>query len=247
MSDSAGITGIAELQELLLATDTLQEFLSEVAHRAAGEVSPGLSCGLTARSDGRPLTIASSDGFANMLDQLQYRLDQGPCLSTLQTGEVVLDDGTDARDQWPLYRMQGEAAGLGVSLSVPVSHGAQVLAALNLYSRTPRSFTRAERARARGFADRAGGGVAIALKLARRTQLTDDLQAALAGRAVIDQALGIIMGQRRCSADEAFAVLREVSQTGNTKLREVAARLITVTTGQPPRSESPLQQAPPTE
>jgi hypothetical protein len=247
MSDSAGITGVAELQELLLATDTLQEFLSEVAHRAAGEVSPGLSCGLTARSDGRPLTIASSDGFANMLDQLQYRLDQGPCLSTLQTGEVVLDDGTDARGQWPLYRMQGEAAGLGVSLSVPVSHGAQVLAALNLYSRTPRSFTPAERARARGFADRAGGGVAIALKLARRTQLTDDLQAALAGRAVIDQALGIIMGQRRCSADEAFAVLREVSQTGNTKLREVAARLITVTTGQPPRSEPPLPQAPPTE
>ena len=247
MSHAAGMTGVAELQELLLATDTLQEFLHEVAHRAAGEVSPGLSCGLTVRSDGRPLTIASSDGYANMLDQLQYRLDQGPCLSTLQTGEVVLDDGTDAGDRWPLYRMQGEAAGLGVSLSVPVSHGAQVLAALNLYSRTPRSFTPAERARARGFADRAGGGVAIALKLARRTELTDDLQAALAARAVIDQALGIIMGQRRCSADEAFAVLRELSQTGNVKLREVAARLITVTTGQPPRTEPPLQQAPPTE
>lgn len=80
MSDAAGMTGVAELQELLLATDTLQEFLHEVAHRAAGEVSPGLSCGLTVRSDGRPLTIASSDGYANMLDQLQYRLDQGPCL-----------------------------------------------------------------------------------------------------------------------------------------------------------------------
>jgi AmiR/NasT family two-component response regulator len=46
---------------------------------------------------------------------------------------------------------------------------------------------------------------------------------------VIDQALGIIMGQRRCSADEAFSVLREVSQTSNVKLRDVAARLITVT------------------
>ena len=98
---------------------------------------------------------------------------------------------------------------------MPVSHGAQVLAALNLYSRTPRSFTPVERDRARGFADRAAGGVAIALKMARRAELTDDLQAALAGRAIIDQALGIIMGQRRCSADEAFGVLREVSQTGN--------------------------------
>ena len=45
------------------------------------------------------------------------------------------------------------------------------------------------------------------------------------------------MRQRRCSVDEAFAVLREVSQTGNVKLREVATRLITVTTGMPPRVE----------
>jgi len=107
MSDGAGTIGVAELQELLLATDTLQEFLHEVAHRAAAEVSPGLSCGLTAQSDGRPLTIASSDGYANMLDQLQYRLGQGPCLTTLRTGKVVLDDGTDATERWPLYWIQG--------------------------------------------------------------------------------------------------------------------------------------------
>jgi len=69
MSDGAGMTGVAELQELLLATDTLQEFLDEVADRAASEVSPGLSCGLAVRSDGRSLTIASSDGYAYMLDQ----------------------------------------------------------------------------------------------------------------------------------------------------------------------------------
>jgi hypothetical protein len=243
------MSGVAELQELLLATDTLQEFLGEVAFRAAAEVSPGLSCGLTARSDGRPLTIASSDGYANMLDQLQYRLEQGPCLTTLHTGKVMVDDGADGADggaRWPVYRIQGEAAGLGVSLSVPVSHGQQVLAALNLYSRSARSFTAGERDRAQRFADRAAGGVAIAFKLARRAELTEDLQAALAGRAVIDQALGIVMGQRRCSADKAFGVLREVSQTGNLKLREVAARLIMVTSGGPPRPEPPLQQVPPT-
>jgi len=113
MSGAVGMTGVSELQELLLATDMLQEFLHEVAYRAAAEVSPGLSCGLTARSDGRPLTIASSDGYANMLDQLQYRLGQGPCLTTLHTGKVVLDDGTDAEERWPLYRIQGEAAGAG--------------------------------------------------------------------------------------------------------------------------------------
>ena len=43
------VTAVVELQELLLTTDTLPKFLREVAYRAAGEVSPGLSCGLTAR------------------------------------------------------------------------------------------------------------------------------------------------------------------------------------------------------
>jgi hypothetical protein len=83
-----------------------------------------------------------------------------------------------------------------VSLSVPVSHGAQVLAALNLYSRTPRSFTPVERDRAEGFADRAAGGVAIALKMARRADLTGDLQAALAGRAISTRRWGSSWGSR---------------------------------------------------
>lgn len=45
-------------------------------------------------------------------------------------------------------------------------------------------------------------------------------------RAVIEQAKGIIMGQRRCSADEAFAILARVSQDSNRKLREVAESLV---------------------
>ena len=46
-------------------------------------------------------------------------------------------------------------------ICVPVSHGQQVLAALNLYSRAAaRSFTAVERDRARGLPDRAAGGVA---------------------------------------------------------------------------------------
>jgi hypothetical protein len=78
-------------------------------------------------------------------------------------------------------------------ICVPVSHGQQVLAALNLYS-----FGALVHCGGAGPGTRvsrpAAGGVAIALKLARRAELTEDLPAALAGRAVIDQTLGIIMG-----------------------------------------------------
>ncbi|WP_331715312.1 ANTAR domain-containing protein [Micromonospora auratinigra] len=49
---------------------------------------------------------------------------------------------------------------------------------------------------------------------------------AMQSRAGIEQAKGIIMGQRRCGADEAFAILARVSQDSNRKLREVAESLV---------------------
>jgi AmiR/NasT family two-component response regulator len=54
----------------------------------------------------------------------------------------------------------------------------------------------------------------------------EQLREAMRSRAVIEQAKGVLMARRRCSPDEAFDVLREVSQTSNTKLREVARALV---------------------
>ena len=59
------------------------------------------------------------------------------------------------------------------------------------------------------------------------TKVTDQLRAALNSRTLIDQTIGIIMGQNRCNADAAFAVLRSASQNRNVKLRDVAAEIIT--------------------
>ncbi|WP_214367335.1 ANTAR domain-containing protein [Pseudonocardia sp. H11422] len=64
--------------------------------------------------------------------------------------------------------------------------------------------------------------------------MSQHLQAALASRAVIDQALGILMGQNKSAADQAFEILRTISQNRNVKLRDVAAEVITAVSGQPP-------------
>jgi AmiR/NasT family two-component response regulator len=52
------------------------------------------------------------------------------------------------------------------------------------------------------------------------------MYAAMESRAVIEQAKGIIMGERRCTADDAFALLTKVSQDSNRKVRDVAAALV---------------------
>ena len=52
------------------------------------------------------------------------------------------------------------------------------------------------------------------------------LREALSSRATIEQAKGMLMLSRRCSAEEAFNVLRVLSQNTNVRLAEVAAALI---------------------
>ena len=57
-------------------------------------------------------------------------------------------------------------------------------------------------------------------------------------RAVIEQAKGIMMATYRCSADEAFTLLRSASQRANVQVHVLAARLVERATmkSAPPRT-----------
>lgn len=52
------------------------------------------------------------------------------------------------------------------------------------------------------------------------------LRRALSSRATIDQAKGIVMAERRCSAEAAFGILLRLSQDTNVKVADVAAALV---------------------
>lgn len=60
----------------------------------------------------------------------------------------------------------------------------------------------------------------------------DQLQRALASRAVIDQAIGMVMALAPCSSGTAKSLLVNISQHSNIKLREVAAALVATADGE---------------
>lgn len=62
--------------------------------------------------------------------------------------------------------------------------------------------------------------------LAQTRRLAVTLQAALTGRAVIDQAIGILRSSGGISADEAFTRLREHSQRDHITVNAVAAGVV---------------------
>ena len=78
-----------------------------------------------------------------------------------------------------------------------------------------------------------GGYFVLEADHAQRT--VQDMHSAMATRAVIDQALGILMAQQHCTPEVAFAILRRASQNRNVKLRDIAAAIVTSVSGEPPQ------------
>ena len=234
-----------ELVELLVSTKTIEDFLNGLTSSAASELAKfdgPVSCGITVRLPRRrgPATVGSSDAQAAALDETQYAARTGPCLEALDTATTVVVTDAATETRWPAYIPAARERGMAASLSVPIpgpmlSGGTAVMGALNLYTRHAREFGVDERDRAGWFAAQAGGALAVAVRLAERADLSEHLNAALGSRSTIDQALGILMAQRKINADDAFDVLRGLSQDTNIKLRHVAAVLIEHVTGQPPR------------
>jgi GAF domain-containing protein len=222
-----------ELQELLLSSEHIDEFLQQLTAYAANTVGNGMSCGITLRRDGRPTTVASSDDRASKVDEVQYGHDRGPCLSSMRTGEVNLVEDLADDDRWGAYRAGAMANGVRSSLSIPLVVRGMPTGAFNFYAGEAHAFGAEERAQAERFGVEASRVVALAIRMARHAELSENLQAALASRTTIDQALGVVMGQNRCTADEAFQILRAASQNRNVKLRDIAAEIIKAVTGHP--------------
>jgi GAF domain-containing protein len=224
---------ITELQNLLLATSSMEEILQELTILAARTVGQGLSCGLTLQPNGHPVTVATSDPRAAQVDEVQYELNEGPCLHSMRASERVAIEDTTGQERWGGFSARAAANGIRSSLSMPLS-AEGIIGALNLYAPVPHAFGPDEERRAETFAASASATLALAARQASTAALTDQLRDALASRAVIDQALGIIMAQERCTSAQAFAILRAASQNRNMKLRDIARQIVTSVSGEPP-------------
>jgi hypothetical protein len=115
---------------------------------------------------------------------------------------------------------------------------------LNLYSTVPAAFTGPQRRHAEAFAAQCVAALTVSLRQMRQVQVHSQLAEAMVSSSVIDQAVGILMGQQRCNAATAFDLLRQASQNRNRKLRNIAAEIITNVSGEPPQPRPRFRTSP---
>ena len=174
-----------------------------------------------------PSTVVATGRLAADLDQGQFERGDGPCLHAAGSREIAEIADTRSETRWPDHVRHAAAHGNLSSLSVPLVIGdPQVAGALNIYARQPSAFDPASRS----AATRIAPCVAVAvesLHLHRRAvKRADKLEAALASRAVIEQAKGILIERHKVTADEAFHVLARASIHTHVKVRRLAEHLV---------------------
>jgi GAF domain-containing protein len=217
---------LARLSYQVLTAPDLSAALTQVAEAATSVVPRCDGTSLTLRERGVP-TASSADGdWARELDRMQVEEQEGPCLDCMREGGVMRVRDLAADGRFPIYGPRAAQHGARSTVSFPLSADGRTVGALNLYGREPDAFTTEDVA----LGTLLGAHASLALQAANAyfssRQLADQLQQALASRAEIEQAKGILVRELRCTPDEAFSRLVELSQRTTRKLRDVARELV---------------------
>ncbi|MFJ9147925.1 GAF and ANTAR domain-containing protein [Streptomyces sp. NPDC102270] len=216
---------MAQLARQLLAQESVQGTLDEIAASAVRLVDGCDAAGILAVRKGRAVTLSACGELVEASDRLQGELAEGPCFDLAARADGVngervfrIPDITEPQPSWPRFGAAARDLGIGSMTGVLLyTHDAD-FGALNLYSRRPGAFGKDIETAGWLLASHA----AVALADARTI---DQLEEAMETRHAIGEAMGILMERHKLSEDDAFNVLRRISQQHNIKLRDVAQRV----------------------
>ncbi len=167
-----------------------------------------------------PETVATTSEVASGCDQLQFELNEGPCVDTIRSQQDAISNALASDRRWPRWGPSAaERYGVGSMLSLLLYTHGDSYGALTLYSNRTEAYDHDDLVIAHGLA----AHLAVAVADGRSI---DHRELAIIGRTVIGQAEGILMNRYRVSATQAFDLLREASQNTNRRLSRIAEELV---------------------
>ena len=221
----------ARMSGLLLSQETVSSALSVVTSLAVETIPGTVGAGVTLNDErGRKTTSAASAPLVQRADDLQYEIDQGPCLAAWRQRTVVRIDDLVSETRWPEWTRAVAPLGLHACLSAPLVAGDQCLGAIKVYSDQPGAYTERDEHVLTMFATQAAVLIANMQSFENAQRLSGQLRDALRSRDVIGMAKGILMGREGLDETDAFAMLASLSQREGRKLRDVSEELVQSTT-----------------
>jgi GAF domain-containing protein len=211
---------MAELARASAAPRSVEEVLAGVTAAAmeliAGTDTAGV---LLIGKGGKFETLAPTSELPYRLDELQMTFSEGPCVEAALDELIVRTEDFRSEERWPRYSAAAVELGVFSALSFKLYTADRTAGALNLFSFKPNAFDAQDETTGVVLAAHAAAAI-----LASRQG--EQLESALSTRDRIGQAKGIIMERFGVDDVQAFEMLRRLSQDSNTRLIDVAQRVI---------------------
>ncbi|HEY2505357.1 MAG TPA: GAF and ANTAR domain-containing protein [Streptosporangiaceae bacterium] len=209
----------------LLADDDSDGPLRQLTDLALELIPGSVAAGVVAADEASWSSAASTPGVAE-LHRDQLRRGEGPVAEALRYGEARRVDDAQADVRWPSIASAMVREGFRSCLVLPLRTDSRPGGALAIYGADAAAFSGAGDDIALLFAAQGGVAMRNAADYRGCRRLVENLHAALASRAVIEQAKGILVAEYGWPPDVAFKRLSIQSQNTNKKVRDIAADLV---------------------
>jgi transcriptional regulator with GAF, ATPase, and Fis domain len=215
-----------EMADTLVDDFDLLDFLHTLTERCVellGVTAAGL---MLTDGAGNLQVVAASSERTRLLELFQLQTDEGPCVDCFRTGTAVsVDDLTTAR-HWPRFTTAASEVGFAAVHALPMKLRTEVIGALNLFETEPGALDQEKLRVGQALADIATVGLLQQRAIHARDVLTEQLQAALNSRVLIEQAKGLLAERLQIDVAQAFTILRSEARNRNRRLSDLAQALV---------------------
>lgn len=230
---------LSQMTGLVLARETVDTALQLVTRLAATATAGTLGAAVTIVDDNGQRSLAASNATAERADELQYRLNQGPCLTALRTQQLVRIDDTTTDLRWPEWSQAVSRLGIRSVLSTPLLAGDEPVGAMKVYCARPMTYGPHDEQVMRLLAAQAAILLTNTQSMQQARRLSRQLTEAVSSRDIIAAATGILLAQGAPTRQDAFVALAATARDSGRSVENVARSLIAaVTTHNNPTANS---------
>jgi GAF domain-containing protein len=218
---------LVELADTVLDTFDVIEFLNNLTERCVELLDADAAGLMLADQRGRLKLMVATMERATVLGLFELQVQEGPCLECFDTGQAITNVHlAEAKERWPTFGPAAVESGFKATHALPMRLRGQIIGALNLFTKDYRRLSDTDLAVGQAMADVATIGLLHQRNAHAQTILSEQLQAALDSRVLVEQAKGALADHAHISVSEAFNRMRDYARRNNLKLTDVASAVV---------------------
>ena len=172
--------------------------------------------------------VAASTEQTRLLELVQLRNREGPCLDCYRTGQPVASTDLAAEtERWPHMALVAGQCGFVGAQAIPLRLRTQICGVLGLFRSVWGPLPTQTVDFARSLADIATISILHAQAFQRFDQLGDQLNRVIGSRITIEQTKGYLAERIKITVSEAFILLRAYAHDRRLRLTELAQAVVT--------------------